>query len=192
MQLIFSVIPILLFSDGSTCNIDFIDIEPYKFYIKNENIPKYLAAYDSMRADEFALALLKAGARSDEFNKISYIKNKSGNSIKWVDFCLNKLKNMNNDIFADIIFKKTGKRISSDDDFKVKMTCTRTIMPDFTDFSFFDKETEFNETVNLLNSITSNAIVGVTKDNEVPDVLNMLKENEIDSSDILNILLKSN
>lgn len=191
MQLIFLVMPIVLFSDGSRCNIDFIDIEPYKFYIKNENIPEYLAAYDSMGADEFALALLKAGAKSDEFNKISYIKNKSGNSSKWVDFCLDKLKDMDDDIFADILFKKTGKRITSEADFKIKMTCTRTIIPEFIDFSFFDKETEFNETISLLNEIASNAIAGVAKDNEVPDVVNMFKENEIDSSDILNTLLKN-
>lgn len=192
MQLIFSVMPMILFSDGSQYNIDFIDIEPYKFYIKNENIPKYLAAYDSMGADEFALVLLKAGAKADEFNKISYIKNKSGNSSNWVDFCLNKLKNIDDGIFTDIIFKKTGKRITSDDDFKLKMTCTRIIIPEYTDFSFFDKETEFNETVKLLNDIVSNTITGVAKDNEVPDILNMLKENEIDSSDIINILLKNN
>lgn len=192
MQLIFSVIPVVLFSDGSTYNIDFIDIEPYKFYIKNENIPKYLAAYDSMGADEFALALLKAGAKADEFNKISYIKNKSGNSSNWVDFCLNKLKNNDDGTFTDILFKKTGKRITSDTDFKIKMTCTRTIIPEFIDFSFFDKETEFNETISLLNEMASNAITGVAKDNEVPDVLNMFKENEIDSSDIINSLLKNN
>ena len=119
-------------------------------------------------------------------------RGKSGNSSKWVDFCLNKLKNMDDDIFADILFKKTGKRITSDDDFKVKMTCTRIIIPEFIDFSFFDKETEFNETISLLNDITSNAIAGIEKDNEVTDAVNMFKENEIDSSDIINRILKNN
>lgn len=190
MQLIFSVTPIIVFTDGSKCDIDFANIEPYKFYVKNENISNYLTAYKALGPDEFALFLLKGGAKAEEFNTISCIKNKFGSTYNWVnDYCFKQLEKLGDDVVYDILLKKTGKRIESDSDFKIRMTSTYEIIPEFLDFSFFDRESEFNETLNTLNTIALNTILSTKKESEIPDIIKLFKDNNIDNSDIINNLM---